>query len=379
MSARLALFYAATFAIIGVQLPFWPVWLAARGLGPEQIGVLLATASLARIVASPALAPFADRSGRRKPIIIALVAGTLAATALFAAVNGFWAIFAVTVLAAAFFTPLLPLAESHTVIAARDHAIDYGRVRSAGSFAFIAAATASGWLVARAGVSIVLWLTLIALALTVVAATALPDLRTRPATHARASLALLTDRRFVLFVGAATLMQASHAVYYGFASIHWREVGLSDTLIGGLWSEGVIAEIVLFTLSAKVKLSPRSLLLIAAVAGIVRWCALGTTDAIWALALAQALHAFTFGASHLAAMRFIIATVPPEAGSTAQSLYFSLAGGIGQALFMAGAGVLYADWGAGAYFSMAVAALAGGVVALLTRRLSPLSPSPASA
>ena len=35
----------------GVQLPFWPVWLAARGMDPQEIGTLLALGGLVRIVA----------------------------------------------------------------------------------------------------------------------------------------------------------------------------------------------------------------------------------------------------------------------------------------------------------------------------------------
>src|SRR2546430_12630026 len=45
---------------------------------------------------------------------------------------------------------------------------------------------------------------------------------------------------------ASGLIQASHMVYYGFATIHWRAAGLSDGLIGLLWAEGVIAEIAPF-------------------------------------------------------------------------------------------------------------------------------------
>ena len=33
-ATRLALFYAAAFVIHGIQLPFFPVWLKARGLDP---------------------------------------------------------------------------------------------------------------------------------------------------------------------------------------------------------------------------------------------------------------------------------------------------------------------------------------------------------
>ena len=32
---RLALFYASVFVALGVQLPFLPVWLAAKGLDPQ--------------------------------------------------------------------------------------------------------------------------------------------------------------------------------------------------------------------------------------------------------------------------------------------------------------------------------------------------------
>jgi PPP family 3-phenylpropionic acid transporter len=109
-------------------------------------------------------------------------------------------------------------------------------------------------------------------------------------------------------------------------------------------------------------------MLIAAAGGILRWSILGATDALPALIFAQALHALTFGATHLAAVRYIMAAVPPEATTTAQSLYISVAGGIGAALYAAGAGALYADWGAGAYFAMAASSFAGGVVALAIGR-----------
>jgi PPP family 3-phenylpropionic acid transporter len=348
-------------------------------MDPREIGLLLAAASVVRIVAGPAVAPFADRLGRRKPIVVGAAIGALATTALFAVAHGFWALLAVTVLSGLFFTPMLPLVESLALIAARAREVDYGRVRLWGSLAFIVAATATGALVADRGAEIILALAVGTLALTVAASFALPDLRTAPVAQ-HASLALLANRPFLAVLLAATLLQASHQVYYGFSSLHWRSVGLSESLIGALWSEGVIAEIVLFLVSGRIRMGPTALLLIAAAGGVVRWSILGTTDALPALVLAQALHALTFGATHLAAVRYIMATVPAEATTTAQSLYISVAGGIGAALYAAGAGALYADWGAGAYYAMALSSLAGGVVALAIRRRSaPPSPAPASA
>jgi MFS transporter, PPP family, 3-phenylpropionic acid transporter len=38
VAARLAMFYAALFAGVGIYLPFWPVWLDWRGLDATEIG-----------------------------------------------------------------------------------------------------------------------------------------------------------------------------------------------------------------------------------------------------------------------------------------------------------------------------------------------------
>jgi PPP family 3-phenylpropionic acid transporter len=278
-----------------------------------------------------------------------------------------------------FSTALLPVADGITVVAARARHIDYGRVRLWGSTAFIVVATASGRLLGVADDAVILWLVLGALALVCVASTALPDLR----APARASLSgwRALPRAFWICAAAASLIQASHSVYYGFSTLQWRSVGLSDTTIGLLWGEGVVAEIVLFAASARLPLGPRAMLLLAAAGGIVRWIVLGTTDALPALAAAQLLHGASFGAAHLAMARYILREVAPELTATAQGLSAAV-GSLGTASFLAVAGMLYAGWGSGAYFAMTALALLGGATAFFTPRPSTPSrpsPSPASA
>ncbi|MFX9093361.1 MFS transporter, partial [Acinetobacter baumannii] len=76
----------------------------------------------------------------------------------------------------------------------------------------------------------------------------LPDWQVEEgARRARAPLAaVLSDPRFRIFVLGNGLTQASHALFYVFGSIYWRQAGLSDGFIGFLWAEGVIAEIIFF-------------------------------------------------------------------------------------------------------------------------------------
>ncbi len=73
------------------------------------------------------------------------------------------------------------------------------------------------------------------------------------------------------------------AAYYGFSALHWQAAGLSEATIGWLWAEGVAVEVLLFALSGAVmaRASPAALLMLAALAGMLRWTVLASsTDLI---------------------------------------------------------------------------------------------------
>ena len=368
MTLRLSLFYAAIFLAIGIMVPFWPLWLKSRGMAEAEIGLLLSAGMWVRAVSNPLVAQAADRRGSRRRAILVLAFGALAAYGLFIPARGFWALLAVSLPATVMFSSMLPLCETVAMARVRTHRLDYGRMRLWGSVTFILAATLGGWLLAGRPADMVLWMVLGALALTVAAAFAMPDARTPQGLprHRAPLAAMLRDRRFIVFLLCASLLQASHAVYYGFATLHWRAAGYHETVIGALWAEGVIAEVVLFAFSGAVvaRLGPRGLLALAAAAGMVRWTVLGASTALPALIAVQGLHAFTFGATHLAAMHHIARTVAPEVAATAQSLYSSTAMGVVMGIVMMASGWLYGSFAGAAFYAMVVLSFAGGVIAV---------------
>ncbi len=365
-AARLACLYAAVFAVVGVHLPFWPVWLAAKGLGAMEIALVLAVSIGAKVIGNPVVAHLADRSGERRRPILRLALVSLASFALFAFADSFWPILAVSLLFFIVWPPIMPLAESLTMTAVGVGGYDYGRIRLWGSLSFIAAAVLSGHVLARHPASVLFWMVLAAAALTVVAASALPDLRAERAQRLRLPMIeVLRLRSFALFLAAATVIQGSHAVYYAFGTLHWRSLGYSDDVIGALWAEGVIAEIILFAAGDRVvrRLGPGALIVLGGVAGCVRWALTGVSDALPVLIAVQALHAFSFGASHLGAVHFIARAVPPGLSASAQSLYSTVVMGLGLGLLLFASGLLYASAGGGAYLVMAVLALGGAALA----------------
>ncbi len=371
LSLRLALFYGAVFAVIGIQLPFWPLYLDAKGMGAAEIGQLLAAGYLIKIITNPLIGHLVDRRGDRRRPMLALAAASLLATLLYGVSHSFGELLAVTLLSAAAFTAMMPLGDSLTMLSSISHRLDYGRVRLWGSLSFIAVSSAAGLLLVEAPRAAILWSTVGAMLLTLAAVTLLPDIRREPsACRPQPLLPLLLSRPFLLFLAATSLTQVGHMMYYGFATLHWRAAGLSGGTIGALWAEGVIAEVILFACGARVvaRFGPAAMIGSAGLAGMVRWTVLAASTDPWALASVQFLHAFTFGASHLGAMHFINRATPPGMSARAQGLYSSITAGVVPGLAMLIAGSLYQSLAANAFLVMsAVSAGALGLALLLHR------------
>ncbi len=371
LSFRYAAFYAAIFAAVGLALPFWPLWLGDKGLSATEIAAILAAASWLKVATTPAVAQVSDRSGQPKATMVGAALFSIAAFALLFGVEDFWPILLVSLAALAAKHALMPLGDSLTLAAVYNQGLDYGRIRLWGSLGFIAAAAAAGPLVERYGIGVFLPLMLLLLLLTLGSVAALPPQREgRSRPQDRSDWRSLLRPRFLIFLICASLLQASHATYYAFSTIHWQAAGHSESTIGLLWAEGVIAEVLLFAVSGAFaqRLRPSLLLLIGGLCAILRWWVTGETTWLPALIASQLLHAATFGATHLGAMHFIARRAPKGAAATAQSLYAAISGGLAMGLALLLAGVLYAQDPAMAFYAMA--GLAAVAVLLAVRLLS---------
>lgn len=374
IAARLAAFYFAFLAVYGVQIPFWPVWLASHGLGAIDIGVIVAVGVGARLIGNLLTAHVADRSGERRRLMLALAVLGLAAYGLFALIDGFWGILAVSIVSSLLFPPIMALGESLTMTGVGRLGLDYGRIRLWGSLSFILAAAVSGHVLVEAPPAAILWMVLATVAATAVACAGLPDLRIEAApVSAGLPLArVLEDRGLILMLAAAGLIQGSHAVYYAFGTLHWQAAGMSDDVIGLLWAEGVICEIVLFAAGGAVLRRIPAPWLIAMAGGlaVLRWLVLGSTTALPAVIAVQALHAFSYGAAHLGAIHVLAKTVAPALSATAQSLYAALVMGLALGSMLLASGPLYQALEGRAYFAMALGAALGCVLAVMLARRS---------
>jgi MFS transporter, PPP family, 3-phenylpropionic acid transporter len=152
----------------------------------------------------------------------------------------------------------------------------------------------------------------------------------------------------------AALVEGSHALHDAFSVIRWRAAGIDLPIVGLLWSESVLSEVVVFLLIGPriVRLlGPGGACALVAGAGVVRWTvAAFTTDPV-ILGLVQPLHGLTFALLHLACMRLIVQVVPVRLAATAQSIYGTLF--LATALLTLASGLLYERMGGAAFLVMA--------------------------
>jgi PPP family 3-phenylpropionic acid transporter len=370
---RLAALYVALFILPGIQMPFFPVWLKAKDVDARLIGIVLAVPMLARVLAIPVIAREADRRDAVRAALILAGLGSVAGYTLVGLSAGAIAILITYTLTSLASTPLMPLAETYALkgLSARGRA--YGPVRLWGSFAFIAGNFAAGFAADAIPARDLIWLMVAASGLVALAAWALPPLATaapEPNRSPASPQSPLRDPGFIAVLAAASLIQASHAVFYGFSAVQWHAAGLDGTVIAALWALGVAAEIVLFALQARLPpfFEPTVLLMVGASGAVLRWIGMALDPPELVLPWLQLLHALSFGATHLGALMFLARRAPAAKAATAQG-YLAIALGLAMAAAMAVSGILYGDFGSRAYAAMALVAVAGGVCGFVAHRL----------
>jgi len=354
---RLSSYYFFHFAFIGAFSPYFGLYLKSLSFSAWDIGLVMSQMQLMRMFAPYLWGALADRQPRRTPIIRLAAAISLVSFVAFFFTTSLGGLLAAMALLAFFWSAALPLVETQTFDHLRDDPARYSRIRVWGSIGFIVAVVGVGALLERWPIGNLLWMLLATLIGIMACALLVPEAK----AHATASqpapplAAILRQTRVRALLAACFAMSAAHGAYYVFYSIHLAGHGYSTSLVGGLWSLGVLAEIGVFMVMAPLlrRFSLRTILLTCFAAAALRFVMIGWgVDSVAVIVVAQLLHALTFGAHHAAAIAAINRWFPGRAQGRGQALYSSLSFGAG-GLF----GGLLSGWtwdalGAGLTFSI---------------------------
>jgi PPP family 3-phenylpropionic acid transporter len=331
LGARLSLLHAASFIGYAFYLPFFPVFLQSKGLGPTAIGTVVAISIVVRILVTAPLLSLADRAFGPRRLLIASHLGQAVGFPALALIDDPVSIAMTVALISVAQAAVIPTNDLVTTTALRQQqGLHYGRIRSLGSIAFLLTSILAGYLLAWLGPSVVLVAQTLGplgaiLATWLAVPVSLP--RDRPVDSSAAARPALPPTLLLLMLAAAAI-QASHGGLYAFASIHWRQLGFSDATIGYFWAVGVLAEIFIFALLGRGVgrgAAGFGLLFAGGAAAVVRFSVLAADPGLAVTFAAQALHGLTFGATHLGAMAALAALAPEAVRGRAQGLLGSIA------------------------------------------------------
>ena len=369
------LLYAAMYAAYGVASPFLPAYVHARGVPAEQLGLVLGAGTAMRLLSATFVGRLADHLQALRATLVVCVALASVVTLFYLPAHGFSAFFAVSLWQALMLAPMTVLSDALALGTARRAGFEYGWVRGTGSAAFIVATLVSGQFVAAYGLKAAIWLQSMLLVAAAIVATRVPEIPHPPrGSRAGGVFVVLRIKPYRTMVAIAALVLGSHALHDGFAVIRWTAAGIAPGTVSLLWSEAVLAEVLVFFVVGPrliTRIGPAAALALACASGIARWGVMASTTEVRWLALIQPLHGVTFALLHLACMRVIARVAPAGLEGTAQALYGT---GIGaaSALVMVSSGALYAQFGGVAFWIMAMVCAIALPLTLRLARLSPL-------
>ncbi len=359
--------YFLYFGVLGMYLPYFNLYCFHLGFSGVEIGALSALRSLAMIVFPIAWGIVADRYQARRPIYILCNFAAVGVWSFYLFRQDFASMFWVTLVYGIFFSPIISFMEAFTMDVLGGEKKRYGRIRAWGTSAFIAVVILMGGLIDATSIDVIVMLILGGSLIQAVFSGMVPRTERRRVLGKGVDAGFLFQRNTLIFLGSAFLMLVSHGAYYGFFSIHLEALGYGKTFIGTAWALASAAEIFVMFNSDRIfrRFSLENILLVSLAAAVLRWAVLFQARSSAAILAAQALHAMTYAAFHVAGLLYIDRLTPEGSKTLGQAVNNAVTYGLGMMIGYFLSGWLYDALGPFFLFMMsALIAGAGGVLFL---------------
>jgi MFS transporter, PPP family, 3-phenylpropionic acid transporter len=376
-SFSFGLFFFAYFGYVGVFTPYASLYFAEKGMSVAQIGVLMSLMQVMRIFGPNLWGWVADRHQQRVSVLrITAIAAVASFCGLFFG-QTFTQFFIVMVAVNLFTSAQGPLSEALMLSEMRGDLTHYGKLRLWGSIGFILAVTLAGPFLDQFGIRLMLWIALGLLTLVTVS-----SMRMQETSHGDGHadvpsvLTLLRRREVIAFFASTFLMIAAHASLYVFYSLYLAQLGYSNTVIGLMWSLGVVVEIVFFFYQAPIfkRFGVRNMMIASLLIAVLRFLLIGFgAQSLFLLLVAQVMHAATFGVHHSASIATLQRWFYGPLQARGQALFTSISYGLGGTIGGLILGGFWDTFGSQAVYLMAaIFSLAGAIAAALSYRWQPL-------
>lgn len=304
--------YFLQFAVNGVFLPFWILYLTGvKNLTVLEASTIFSMLYLARFLGGIFLNPYLlKRYNISLSLKISVIAGILLALSYGITSNKIILTLITFMFGLVYYT-VAPFIESLASLFLKEEGIDYGKARTWGSVSFTLVGIAAGGIIGYVG-SVALYYILIILLVLYVVFMFLPQpklVRTLIVNKSDNNNSgklyswVLKDKNALLLILVIFLYQLSHTAYNNYNALYLESMNISAKWMSGLiLNISVIAEILFFIFSKKIigKIKPTQLLVFCGIGAIIRWLMLAIFHNIYVFVVMQTFHAITFAVGHIA-------------------------------------------------------------------------------
>lgn len=304
--------YFLQFAVNGVFLPFWILYLTGvKNLTVLEASTIFSMLYLARFLGGIFLNPYLlKRYNISLSLKISVIAGILLALS-YGITNNKIILTLITFMFGLVYYTVAPFIESLASLFLKEEGIDYGKARTWGSVSFTLVGIAAGGIIGYIG-SVALYYILIILLVLYVVFMFLPQpklVHTLSVNKGdnkntgRLYSWVLKDKNALLLILVIFLYQLSHTAYNNYNALYLESMNISAKWMSGLiLNISVIAEILFFIFSKKIigKIKPTQLLVFCGIGAIIRWLMLAIFHNIYVFVVMQTFHAITFAVGHIA-------------------------------------------------------------------------------
>ncbi len=336
------------FGVLGIVLPFTPIWLENQGVSLGLIGVIIACGQLTRAMIDPVLGSLNDYMGRPKYLLVLVPIVMIFLLLMIFLSNALWFMIICYIMFVGIMFAVQSLGDNMSIHILAIRNWSYGPLRSMGSLGFVVVSSMAAYLLPREGLGDeFIYVLIIIAALTLFFSLLLPNIQVSKAESKKIHKDYFKPI-FIIFLLVVFLSWHSHALTLVVGSIYWSNIlEFSKPQIAMLWNMAVFGEILMFFVARRIlcKIHPFYGLLLAVIAGMIRWIIFALATNFITIFLASSLHGFSFALLHTSAIVWISGYYAPKGYISSGISLMGASVGIATATGSLYAGYLYAYLG----------------------------------
>lgn len=328
LSAAKAIYFI-NYSGFAIFLPFINIYYRNIGLSGFEIGIINTLSPLIGMLSGPLWGILNDRFGKTRVLLGIAVTGSILAVWGISAANTFAILLPISALFSLFYSTLVPMIDSNTLLLLGDQRERYGAIRLWGSVGYVIMTLLGGQLLNWLGLNWIFPIFTVCMLVFLIAIFWFP---TRPVDLGKATRlfntlwVMLRQPHWLIFILSVVFMWVAANGMNIFLGVYMKDMGGNETLFGITMAVSGATEIPIMYYGSQLlkRFSPRRLIAAAMLAYILRMALYGFMPSpLWAPYI-SVINSVTFGLFWIGSIAYVNELAPDEIKATSQGLLLAV-------------------------------------------------------